>query len=132
MAYSIDNVQFGATQVSKLQTQQVSNVLNSLGAVTALTTSVLAQFTSGSGDNYNRVPIEGLNFARFQYGTANAKAGSLQFKARASVAGTYSGALLNYASNRSYPFTYTLAANTSLRPVATTGKYCWHSLNTWS
>jgi hypothetical protein len=56
--------------------------------------------------------IEGLNFARFQWGTANAKAGSLQFKARATNAGTYSGSIINYGGSRSYPFTFVLAANT--------------------
>ena len=112
-SYPIDNVMFKGSQASKLQTQQVSNVLNSLGAVTSLTTSVLAQYTSISTDYFGlRFPIEGLNFARFAYGTANAKTGSLQFKARASVAGTYSGAINNYAFNRSYPFTFVLAANT--------------------
>ena len=110
--YPIDNCQYAATQASKLQTQQVS-ALNSLGAVAALTTSVLAQYTPISTDVFNHsFPIEGLDFARFQYGTANAKAGSLQFKARASVAGTYSGSIKNYASTRSYPFSFVLAANT--------------------
>jgi hypothetical protein len=112
-SYPIDNLNTIYTVASKLQTQQVSNALNSLGAISALTTSVLAQYTPTSVDRFvHYFPIEGLNFARFQYGTAYAKAGSLQFKARVSVAGTYSGAIVNYSGGRSYPFTFVLAANT--------------------
>ena len=112
-SYPIDNYDYVLSQASKLQAQQVNNVLNSLGAVTALTTSVLASYTPISTDFMEiQIPVEGYNFARFQYGTANAKAGSLQFKARASVAGTYSGAINNYAGTRSYPFSFVLAANT--------------------
>jgi hypothetical protein len=111
--YQIDNWQQVLTVGSKLSFQQVSNVLNSLGAVTSIQATVAAQYTPVTTDQLlNEIPIEGLNFARFQYGTVNAKAGSLQFKARASVAGTYGGAIQNYARTRSYPFTFTLAANT--------------------
>lgn len=112
-SYMIDNVGCSLGAASKLQTQQVFDKLNSLGAVSALNVSVLNSYAAGAGEVFHlRFPVEGLNFARFQYGTANAKAGSLQFKVRASIAGTYSGVLSNYAENRSYPFTFTVAANT--------------------
>ena len=100
-------------QPSKLQMQQVTNQLNSLGASFSFSTSVLASYVPGASEAFfNSFPIEGNNFARFQYGTANAKAGSLQFKVRASVGGTYSGCITNYARTRAYPFTYTVVANT--------------------
>jgi hypothetical protein len=112
-SWPIDNSWLYTTQTSKLQSQQVSNKLNSLGATTALTYSVLASATIATGDScVMQLPIEGYNFARFQFGTANAKTASLQFKVNASVGGTYSGAVSNYASSRSYPFTFTLVANT--------------------
>ena len=113
-SYPIDNWNFQASQASKLQTQQVSTLLGSLGATTSLTTSVLAQYTTNLATDffYHQIPIEGINFARFQYGTANAKTGSLQFKARASVSGTYAGSIQNYVGNRSLVFTFTLTANT--------------------
>lgn len=112
-SYPIDNMQIELSAASKLQTQQVTTALNSLGAVNAITFEVLATYSPAATDVMDVViPIEGVNFARFQYGTANAKTGSLQFKARASVAGTYSGVIANYAINRCYPFTYTLEANT--------------------
>jgi hypothetical protein len=112
-AYPIDNWLFGATQASKFQTQTTTVILNSLGSTNALSCAVLASYSPIALDQfYYQVPVEGYNFARFAYGTANAKAGSLQFKVRASVAGTYSGAIQNYAATRSYLFSFTLLANT--------------------
>jgi hypothetical protein len=57
--------------------------------------------------------IEGFNVADFNLGTASAVTFTLSFWVRSSVTGTYGGALGNNASNRSYPFTYSIsAANT--------------------
>lgn len=115
-SFPIDMFQIALAQPSKLQVQQITSatgIFQSLGSTNAIQFSTLASYTAGAAENfYARTSIEGLNFARFAYGTANAKAGSLQFKARASVAGTYSGAICNYAANRSYPFSFALAANT--------------------
>jgi hypothetical protein len=58
-------------------------------------------------------PIEGLNTADLNWGTANAKTVTLSFWVKSSVTGTFSGSLVNNALDRSYPFTYTIAsANT--------------------
>lgn len=54
--------------------------------------------------------IEGFNFADMQWGTANAQPVTLSFWVRSSLTGTFGGALGNSAFNRSYPFTYTIAA----------------------
>jgi hypothetical protein len=54
--------------------------------------------------------IEGFNFADFNFGTANAKTFTLSFWIRASVTGTYGGAFVNEAANRSYVFSYTITA----------------------
>jgi hypothetical protein len=57
--------------------------------------------------------VEGYNVADLQYGTANAKTVTLSFWVNCSVTGTFSGCFMNSASDRSYPFTYTIsAANT--------------------
>jgi len=57
--------------------------------------------------------IEGYNVADLQYGTANAKTVTLSFWVNCSVTGTFSGCFMNSASDRSYPFTYTISsANT--------------------
>jgi hypothetical protein len=54
--------------------------------------------------------IEGFNFADFNFGSANAKTFTLSFWIRASVTGTYGGAFVNEAANRSYVFSYTITA----------------------
>lgn len=57
--------------------------------------------------------IEGLNIADLNWGTANAKTVTLSFWVRSSLTGTFGGALFNSATDRFYPFSYTiLAANT--------------------
>jgi hypothetical protein len=57
--------------------------------------------------------IEGLNVADLAWGTASAATVTLSFWVRSSLTGTFGGALVNSAQNRSYPFSYTIsAANT--------------------
>jgi hypothetical protein len=57
--------------------------------------------------------IEGFNVADFAWGTANAAAVTLSFWVRSSLTGTFGGSVQNSATNRSYPFTFTIsAANT--------------------
>ena len=57
--------------------------------------------------------IEGLNVADLAWGTASAATVTLSFWVRSSLTGTFGGAFSNSASNRSYPFTYTInSANT--------------------
>jgi hypothetical protein len=57
--------------------------------------------------------IEGFNVADLGWGTANAQTVTLSFWVRSSLTGTFGGAFVNSAQNRSYPFTYTInSANT--------------------
>ena len=67
----------------------------------------------GSHDIFNfRQKIEGFNIQRLNLGEAGCASMALSFTVRSSVAGTHSGAIQNESQNRSYPFTYTLVANT--------------------
>ena len=60
-----------------------------------------------------RQRIEGFSVADLGFGTASASPVTLSFWVRSSVTGTFSGALQNGATDRSYPFTYSIsAANT--------------------
>jgi hypothetical protein len=70
-----------------------------------------------------RQRIEGFNFADLGFGVAGASPVTLSFWVRSSLTGTFGGALQNAASNRSYPYTYTIsAANTwEYKTVAITG-----------
>ena len=73
-------------------------------ADSSLTTNQYCQFQQ---------PIEGLNCADLDWGTANAKTVTLSFWVKSSVSGSYSFAMTNYAGNRTYPTTYTInQANT--------------------
>jgi len=68
----------------------------------------------GAGD-YSGIahPVEGLNCADLNWGTANAKTLTLSFWVRASVTGTYGVGVKNAANNRSRIFSYTIdQANT--------------------
>jgi hypothetical protein len=78
--------------------------------------SLLVQCTTAdaslaSTDRYRiATDIEGLMVRDTSIGTANARTVTLSFWVQGSLTGTYSGALQNSASDRSYPFEYTLNA----------------------
>ena len=54
--------------------------------------------------------VEGFNVGDFGWGTANAQTVSISFWARSSLTGTHSGSFQNNAGDRSYAFTYSIAA----------------------
>jgi hypothetical protein len=57
--------------------------------------------------------IEGFNIYDLGWGTASAQSVTLSFQVYSSLTGTFGGALSNSASNRSYPFSYSIpVANT--------------------
>lgn len=122
-SYPVDNVRIESSASSVFSTVQVNSTnvatyttgyLASLGATNALRVAVNATHGAPAATDEFALyfAIEGLNFSRFQYGTANARTGSLQFKERCSVSGTYSGAIKNYANTRSYPFSFSCTADT--------------------
>jgi len=64
--------------------------------------------------------IEADMISDFAFGTPNARPITLSFWAVSNLTGTFSGAILNYAANRSYPFTYSLpTVNTWTKIVVT-------------
>ena len=73
--------------------------------ITSADTSLAAGQLSGF-DQF----IEGYNAADLGFGTANAKTVTLSFWVRSSLTGTFSGALRNSATNRTYIFTYAISA----------------------
>jgi hypothetical protein len=100
-------------------TDGVYTVQRSTTAPTGFVNSLLATVTTadasiGASQFYVlRHPIEGLNIADLNWGTANAVTVTLSFWVRSSLTGTFSGSLTNGGYNRSYPFSYTISsANT--------------------
>ena len=77
-------------------------------------TVTTADASIASGDTYYMATkIEGFNVSDLGFGSASAKTITISFVVRSSVTGTFSGALLNGAENRSYPFTFAVSsANT--------------------
>jgi len=88
-------------------------------APTGFTNSLLCTTTSNDASlgSTQRVviaqSIEGFNVADLGWGTASAQTVTLSFWVRSSLTGTFGGVVKNSATNRSYPFNYTInAANT--------------------
>jgi hypothetical protein len=115
VAFTVDRWGYYATQASKGTWQQ------NAGAVTppagyknywGFTSS--SAYSALAGDLFELYQfIEGLNTYDLNWGTASAHTVTISFWVRSSLTGTFSGALLNSAQNRSYAFTYTIStANT--------------------
>ena len=54
--------------------------------------------------------VEGLDAAKLEFGSANAKTITISFYVRSSITGTHGGAVGNGSDNRAYPFTYTISS----------------------
>lgn len=113
-----DRWTLGLTQPSKLTVNSVASTAG-LPFYRTLRAATAAAYTPLATDAfYMYQGFEYLNIADFQNGSVTPQPMTLSFWAYASVAGTYSGSLQgNLASGgpttyRSYPFTFTLAANT--------------------
>ena len=95
--------------------QQNTSVPTGQGFVNSMKVTITTADASIGATQYYWIgqAVEGYNVADLQYGTANAKTVTLSFWVNCSVTGTFSGCFMNSASDRSYPFTYTIStANT--------------------
>ena len=107
--YTLDRWRVALSQASKYSVQQSSVAPNGF-TNSALITS-LSAYTVGAAENFRFEQfVEGFNAADLGWGTANAQTVTLSFWVRSSLTGTFGGAFLNSAENRSYPFTYTISA----------------------
>ena len=97
---------------SKFSVQQSTTA--PIGFTNSLKVTSLSAYSIGASDiQIVKQSIEGFNFSDMGFGTANAKTITLSFWVYSSLTGTFGAALQNSASNRSYPFTYTISsANT--------------------
>ena len=110
--YAVDRFFAQGSVTSKFTAQRSSTAptgfTNSL-----LFTSSAATTPSSSDYYYFSQRIEGTNTYDLDFGIATAKTITISFWVRSSLTGTFSGAVLNSATNRSYAFTYTISvANT--------------------
>jgi hypothetical protein len=109
LAYTLDRWEVRGDTEGVFSIQQDSSA--PAGFVNSLKVTVTTIDSSlGATQIYNlNQKIEGYNVADLGWGTANAKTVTASFWVRSSVTGTFGGALRNSASNRSYPFTYTIS-----------------------
>jgi hypothetical protein len=108
VSYITDRFFAQGSVTSKFTAQQSSTA--PAGFVNSLLLTSSAATTPGASDYYYfSQRIEGLNVADLAWGTASAKTVTLSFWVRSSLTGTFSGALLNSATNRSYAFTYSIS-----------------------
>ena len=109
--YFVDRFGYQCSVTSKLTAgQNYGGVTPPAGFVYYLGAKVTTAYATGAGDYFSlQQKIEGLNCTDLNWGTANAKAVTLSFYVYSSVTGTFGGVFQNSASNRSYPFTYTIS-----------------------
>jgi hypothetical protein len=113
--YTLDRWVVVNSVTSKYTIQQNAGSVNPpVGFVNYLGVTSSAATTVGASDYYHLSQnIEGFNVADLGWGTANAKTVTFSFQVYSSLTGTFGGALRNSATNRSYPFSYTVSsANT--------------------
>ena len=113
--YTLDRWYYRNLVASKYTIQQnAGSVTPPVGFTNYLGCTSTSAYTVGAADFFSvSQNIEGFNFADLQWGTANAKTITLSAWVYSSLTGTFGGALLNSAGNRSYPFTYSIpVANT--------------------
>jgi len=110
--YSVDRWQYAASVASKASVAQSTTVPS--GFINSISVTSSSAYTVGSGEVFVlRQTVEGLNIADLGWGSASAATVTLSFVVRSSLTGTFGGALLNGAENRSYPFSFTISsANT--------------------
>ena len=94
--------------------QNAGSVTPPVGFTNYLGVTSTSAYTVGATEYfYINQNIEGYNWADLNWGSANAKTVTLSFWVRSSLTGTFGGSFVNWAGNRSYPFTYTIStANT--------------------
>lgn len=111
--YSVDRF-LGYDNSSAVFTLQQSST-----APSGFVNSLLATVTTASGTLTTTQrdviiqKIEGSNVSDLAWGTASAATVTLSFRVRSSLTGSFGGSLMNSATDRSYPFQYTISsANT--------------------
>jgi hypothetical protein len=113
--YTLDRWELNLSQPSKLSVQQnAGSVTPPAGFTKYLGITSLSAYSVSSTDNFRLdQPIEGLNLADLNWGTASAATVTVSFWVRSSLTGNFGFQLNNNAGTRSYPTTYAInAANT--------------------
>jgi hypothetical protein len=101
----------GATPSKFKIGQNAGSVTPPTGYIKYLGCTSLSAYIVSASEAYGvRQSIEGLNIADLAWGTASAATVTLSFWVYSSLTGTFGGSLRNSASDRSYPFSYTISS----------------------
>lgn len=102
-----------------------------VGIRDSLLYTVGTAFTPSSSENaFIKTALEGFDTAHLEFGSSDAQTVTLSFYVKSSLTGNFGAAIVNGASNRSFPFTYTISsANTWTRITKT---FTGDTTGTWA
>lgn len=115
VAYTVDRWSCYGSVASKFTVQRnAASVTPPVGFTNYLGITSSSAYTVGASEFFFvQQVIEGYNVADLGFGSASASSVTISFWVRSSLTGTFGGTLSNGATNRVYPFTYTISsANT--------------------
>ena len=123
--YTLDRFEARSSASSKFSVSQNAGSLTGTNLPVGFTNYLgvtSASAYSVSSTDYFAISqvIEGYNIADLNFGFANAKTITLSFQVYSSLTGTFSGALLNDARDRVYPFTYTISSANTWTTISVT------------
>ncbi|MGY2935998.1 hypothetical protein ACVWZ6_005600 [Bradyrhizobium sp. GM6.1] len=105
--YIVDGVKVAVSAAPVLTAQQVADAPPGFTNSLKITVTTAAASLSADDNAFVSIPIEGYRSERLAFGTNAAQPVSIGFWTKVHRVGTYSGSILNGASDRSYPFTFT-------------------------
>jgi hypothetical protein len=120
--YTLDRWFAYASVGSKFTVQQnAGSVTPPAGFTNYLGCTSLSSYSVGASETFDiQYRIEGYNTADLNWGTANAKTVTLSFQVYSSLTGSFGGSLYNSATNRWYPFSYTISTANTWTPISIT------------
>jgi hypothetical protein len=117
--YTLDRYYSVLSQASKYTVQQSTTAPASF--INSLKVTSSSAYSIGAGDYFAIYQaIEGLNVADLAWGTASAKPVTLSFQVYSSLTGTFGGVITNSATDRSYPYTYTISSANTWTSISVT------------
>ena len=121
-AYTVDRWLYFQSQTSKGTIgQNAGSVTPPTGFTNYLGFTSTSAYSVLADDQFLiRQRIEGFNIADLGWGGASAQAVTVSFWVRSSLTGTFGGSVMNGASNRNYPFSYSISAANTWEQKTTT------------
>ena len=107
--YVLDRWACNSTGTPQFSVQRVADGPTGFTYSSKLTTTTSGTPAANDSSYYIQY-IEGNNVADLEFGTAGAKTVTVSFYVKSSLTGTFGGALKNGATNRAYPFSYTISS----------------------